>query len=375
MTDRQARDPDARWRRVCADLLAGVPPTEGLPTDDEVDGCLAVAREEGVAALLSHLLAATRIDLPQALRDGLHEEARLQVMRDLARTMTTRESVAALADAGLEVLLLKGTALAQWLYAAPHLRPGSDVDVLVADMAAAERAVDRLHALGYRLLGGVRPTQSSDYEVALLDDTRRSLVVDLHWQLANHAALARGWTFAELRGEAFPLPALHPRAMALGQVHALVHALMHRQSNLPSGSHDRLVWLYDLHLLAGHFTDADWQDFLRVCREKDLARACLDGLQASRRWLRTAIPGNVEAALLQQTESQSARTTLAGDQGAMDRAHLRALRGRARWIWLWRKLLPPPAFMRHRYEVDGAWTLLGAYLRRWGTGLRRALGG
>lgn len=375
MTDRQAAGGDARWRRVCADLLAGVPPTGGLPGDDEVDACLAVAREEGVAALLSHLLAAARIDLPRALRDGLHQEARMQAMRDLARTVTTRETVAALADAGLEALVLKGTALAQWLYPAPHLRPGSDVDVLVADVAAAERAVDHLQPLGYRVLGGVRPAQSSDYEVALLDDARRSLVVDLHWRLANHAALARGWTFAELRGQARPLPTLHPRAMALGQVHALVHALLHRQSNLPSGSQDRLVWLYDLHLLAGRCTDADWHAFLRVCDEKAIARACLDGLQASRQWLRTVVPGDVETALLQQAGSSSTHAMGASNQGAMDRAHLRALPGRERWTWLWRKLLPPPAFMRHRYEVDGAWPLLWAYLRRWATGLRRALGG
>lgn len=375
MTDSRAAGGDARWRRACADLLAGVPPTGGLPGDDEVEAFLAAAREEGIAALLSHPSGESQINLPPALRDGLHQEARLQAMRDLARTVTTRETVAALADAGLEVLVLKGTALAQWLYPAPHLRPGSDVDLLVADGAAAERAVDCLQPLGYRVLGGVRPAQSSDYEVALLDDTRRSLVVDLHWRLANHAALARGWTFAELRAQARPLPTLHPRALALGQVHALVHALLHRQSNLPSGSQDRLVWLYDLHLLAGRCTDADWQAFLRICDEKGIARACLDGLQASRQWLCTVIPGHVETALSRQAGSSSIQAVGGSDQGAMDRAHLHALRGRERWTWLWHKLLPPPAFMRHRYEVDGAWPLLWAYLRRWATGLRRALGG
>jgi hypothetical protein len=346
-----------------------------MPTGDEIEACLAVAREERVAALLSHLLTAARIDLPPALRDGLHQEARMQAMRDLARTVTTRETVAALTDAGLEVLVLKGTALAQWLYPLPHLRPGSDVDVLVADVSAAERAADSLQALGYRVIAEVRPAQTSDYEIALLDDARRSMVVDLHWRLANHAVLARGWTFQELRDRAIALPALHPRALALGQVHALAHALLHRQSNLPSGSQDRLMWLYDLHLLAGRFTAADWQAFLQLCREKAIAGVCLDGLHASRQWLRTVIPAEVEAALLQHAGSLSTRIARVSDQGAMDRAHLRELQGHERWTWLWRKLLPSPAFMRYRYEVDGWLPLLGAYLRRWWTGLRRALGG
>jgi len=48
----------------------------------------------------------------------------------MARVVELREVLAALAGAGLPVLLLKGAALAYTLYPEPHLRDRSDTDLL-----------------------------------------------------------------------------------------------------------------------------------------------------------------------------------------------------------------------------------------------------
>ena len=59
-------------------------------------------------------------------------------------------------------------------------------------------------------------------------------------------------------------------AWGLGAAHALLHACVHRASNLSAGLGDRLKWLYDLHLPrpAEMVTLKDPADFRRIlaCR-------------------------------------------------------------------------------------------------------------
>ena len=54
-------------------------------------------------------------------------------------------------------------------------------------------------------------------------------------------------------------------------------------------------------------------------------------------------------------------------------SHLASLPWKEKPIWLWRKLLPSPAFMRYRYGVSGPWALAKAYAGRWWFGLRQAV--
>ena len=89
-------------------------------------------------------------------------------------------------------------------------------------------------------------------------------------------------TFGELWAGRIPIPKLQAQALGLGRVHALVHALLHRVTNFPSGTQDRLIWLYDIHLLAGGCSEEEWRQFLRLCADKGIATPCLDGLRATR---------------------------------------------------------------------------------------------
>ncbi len=66
------------------------------------------------------------------------------------RAAELREVLAALAGAGLPVLLLKGAALAYTLYPEPHLRERCDTDLLLPSRDEAERAWRVLQTLGYQ---------------------------------------------------------------------------------------------------------------------------------------------------------------------------------------------------------------------------------
>ena len=328
------------------------------------------AQAHGIAGLL--LESAPLLEpvlAPQ--RAALMGLAKQDAIRDMAATMEVRRVLAWLADAGIESLVLKGSALALWLYQESWHRSRGDFDVLVTDKSAANEAVDLLLGRGYGLIAGVTPDMSDGYEVAL--QRGDGVVIDLHWRLLNTAVLARALSWHELDADAVPLPSLHPSARCLGKVHALCHALLHRVTNLPKGDENRLIWLFDIHLLANRMAAGDWSAFLRICADKGIATPCLHGLRATRTALDTPVPPGVEAELVRFAGAESWR--LDGiDQGAIDRSHLANLSWKEKPVWLWRKLFPSPEFMRYRYRVSGMPALIGAYSRRLWLGIRRALG-
>ena len=113
--------------------------------------------------------------------------------------LEVRRVLALLAEAGIVSLVLKGSALALWLYREPWHRSRGDFDLLVPDKAAAKRVVDLLLAQGYGLLAGVAPDEADGYEVAL--QRGDGIVIDLHWRLLNTTVRARALSWHELEAD------------------------------------------------------------------------------------------------------------------------------------------------------------------------------
>jgi hypothetical protein len=83
--------------------------------------------------------------------------------------------------------------------------------------------------------------------------------------------LAGLFSYEELRARAQPLPELAPQAFAACPVDALLLACMHRCGHKQAPyyvdgvahySGDRLIWLYDIHLLAVKLTSVEWHQFI-----------------------------------------------------------------------------------------------------------------
>lgn len=139
------------------------------------------------------------------------------------------EAVGILADMGLDVLVLKGPALARLLYDEDEQRGYSDIDLLVApaDLAAAGGVLE--------VYGFVDRTRSSNREL-FVDDPhavaweRGTVTIDLHWRLPGCSADPRtAWdalrarrTWLELGGARVPV--LDVPGLAL---HLCLHAAQH----------------------------------------------------------------------------------------------------------------------------------------------------
>lgn len=354
---------------LAAALRGGAP-----PGDAPAASLLACAQKEGVAALV-HALGATRA-LPAEV---VAEFAAFEKQRIAVEMLARRELAAvmqALAGAQVPFLLLKGTALAYSVYPAPHLRPRSDVDLLFPDQATMLRACAALADIGYTA-SQVPDDSLISYEKGLHRTTPGGHAhhLDMHWKIANQALFADALPWHELAAAAIGLPALDPAARALSPVHALLHACMHRISHLPwdddSGmSGDRLIWLYDFHLLAQRIDAQGYADFRRIAGAQRLAGVCLDGLRQAQNAFATPLPAGLLDDLARTARSEPFDARHARIRWYQEWHNLRAQPLRRKLAFAREKLFPSRAYMREQYPVDGPLGLAVAYLRRLGNGLR-----
>ena len=178
------------WReRRLAAVLRGEEP-DAAPDESVL---LDTARAEGVLALCYDRLRRSPAwtQYPETLREALSRQARQDVAVEMARVMELQEVLAALARAGLPVLLLKGAALAYTLYPEPHLRERCDTDLLLPSRDEAERAWRVLQTLGYQqpnaVSGDLIVYQLNIYKTICSGFTH---AVDVQWRLSKAALFA-----------------------------------------------------------------------------------------------------------------------------------------------------------------------------------------
>lgn len=149
-------------------------------------------------------------------------------MLRLALDAAAVEAIEALRADGIRAILLKGPAIAQWLYDQPWERDYNDIDLLVAPEDHS-RAGAILGGLGYRC-NWLREQRGIAHHASVW--TRRGLhpaEVDLHWQVPLAGNGSGTWSVLSTETEAMSIAnttieALAPSARALWTV---VHAVQH----------------------------------------------------------------------------------------------------------------------------------------------------
>jgi hypothetical protein len=239
--------PSAATLRRLAALIhpGGTAPFADGPFD--AADLVGAAREHRVAALLARALdaqggllaldEASRAALRRAVLDQQQERAQLDALGAVA--------AATLEADGIPFVALKGAALGAALYAAPALRPMTDVDLLVAP-ADKERSLVALAAAGFQRPSAEREAFWSDafYNLPLDAPPGQAGKLELHWSIAQegrHAPdvdgiLARAHS-VETAGSLLPIPA---------PVDLLLHQSLHLSYHY---FEPKLIWLHDLALL------------------------------------------------------------------------------------------------------------------------------
>jgi hypothetical protein len=231
---------------------------------------------------------------------------------------------------------------------------GGDIDLLFASRGEAERAMQALAELGYRLLFTPGRTH---YELTcrrVVDGVVRS-ELDLHCRLVNAPAYAEVFGFGELWDAGIGLGGLGASMRGLSPRHALLHSCMNRALDMQNAIPDRLKLLYDLRLFCARAGSDDWRTFNALAKSKGMCGVALRSLQSARDELGASIPEDVLADLRADAGTETLDYRRLADWRYMQSRHLLALpTWRLRLRWLWERLLPAPGQMRELHG-DGPW--------------------
>lgn len=261
------------------------------------------------------------------------------------------------ADAGVTAILLKGPAVATWLYPGSLKRPYGDLDVLLApaEVGTAERVLEDLGFAG-RVFVGERGAPSSRIWSRTADDA----VVDLHDRLVG-VELRAEEAWRVLRDETESL-ALGPGSVTV--LHEAPRALVVALAAAEKGSAAKP--LQDLAAAVSRLPSETWQPAVELAVLLEATEALAAGLRLLPEGARLAdslrLPSSssidVQLRARAPTEAKGGALALAWIAGHD------TWRGRARAVA--RVLAPSPAAMREAYPISrrGRAGLLAGYVWR-----------
>lgn len=365
------------WELICRLLRGEHPEWAHAENREIVDEFWKLAAYHGVAGLVYYALKQSRLlsAWPMELVDRLRADAMFEAAREAIRGRELGKLLVMLADADVMPLLLKGTPLAYTIYPEPALRLRADTDMLIgpADLDPLSRVMAQL---GYaRSLGVEGELVSSQTSFSRADAFGICHVIDVHWRISNFHIFNSAPAYLELASHAIAVARLGPQARTLRPIDALLLACMHRLGHqqapyyvdgVPHYDSNRLIWLYDIHLLARSFTTEQWLEFADAAVARRLQLLCADGLKAAQQAFATAIPADINAILTRASKSPAlpvGRFRMA--RWRWELAEIMALpTWRGRLALLKEHLMPSTAYLQEKYRLRSRRWLAVFYLRR-----------
>jgi Uncharacterised nucleotidyltransferase len=204
----------------------------------------------------------------------------------------THQLVKVLADAGVEVILLKGADIRHRLYDDPVCRPMSDLDVLISptdlekartalkkhDYAVVPRDLDLRPGFNARF-GWVESFESPDGD---------SLFVDVHWGIQEAGTFYR-LPYSPLRARATALDLDGLPALVLAPEHVIMHLCLHTFDEIENAP---LLKLSDLWRALTLFSP-DWAFFLEDAARFRIQEPILWIFREITRWRPNLVPDEV----------------------------------------------------------------------------------
>jgi hypothetical protein len=318
-------------------------------------------------------LAASNAGWSDGFADAIRPRCAAEAALSAVRARELRTVLDALHAAGTRPLLIKGAALEWTHYPAAGTRPRADTDLLIdeADRDAVRGAVE---ALGYQPLAHVTGDVAfTQFHYWRIDDAGARHALDVHWRIVNPRIVSDRIPYGDLYPTRVRVPQLGPYAYAPANTDALQIACLHRSAHHRDS--DLLIWLCDIHLLASALTRAEWMRTVESTVQRGLDEFVAAGLDRAARRFNTSIPA--------EHRERLARAGLSSRDGISPFAPGRAgihlllsdLRHTAGWTnrlrFLREHLLPPPAYMAHRYRTSNRAVLPFLYVHRILAGARK----
>lgn len=363
---------DEQLKVLISGLLSGRPGYsdwgQARVMDITPENLILFLEHEGVSALLMHCLRERgKADyFPEAINKGLRQCELESVAFEMRRRYEVEEVFSGLQRHNLEFIVLKGEALANSIYPAAYTRSRGDIDLLFRDKPAAEAAWEVLSGQGFRRANTLEGKfVGYQYACGKKVSASLTLVLDVHNQISDYVWFARQLPYSELLSSSQQIPWSSLKVRIPCRPHALIHACFHRVCNKPLGIQDRLIWLYDIHLLCESFGQQDWEFFLELAGGKEVATVCLQGIERSRHYFYTDMPAAFLDELVALADDEPAGFALGSSRSALyfqDFLHNRG--GWNKFLQLREHLFPSTTYMMKKYGVGSKWLLPYYYLKR-----------
>jgi hypothetical protein len=226
-----------------------------------------------------------------------------------------------------------------------------------------------MHDLGYES----QLTSGDTLAVRQQSFRREGHVYDVHWDVTNSPVVRDALPFDELLRRAIAVPRIRAHALAPSHGDALLLACLHRVAH--HHDNERLIWLFDIHLLRERMSRDEHAAFWRLAAERRVVTICERSIALAEEWFAHAshdragdwlhdderLRDEPSAAFLDRSRTRAAH--LSGDLKALGR------RARARRI---RELaFPPAAFMRQSFPSAPIALLPALYVWRGVRGVLR----
>lgn len=282
--------------------LAGQP-CPAWPTDwqgDEITDVFAArARFHGIAVFLAQTFDEFT-GWPASMVDRLREEMRLAALWEELHRVPIVDMIDRLAAAGIETMVMKGTALAYLHYPDPATRRRGDTDLLIhpRDLAQTRQQLERAGFMRRDDPHGLyfQETWLIDCGAAIEHS------IDLHWEPADRPMLQRVLQSGHFWQHRQPVPRLSPHAWAPDPVQLLLHGAVNQAWHVARGFNvdddkvvggRRLIWSLDYARLTRDFTARQWEDIATFCEQHDAAAILISALRGVREDLGFALPSDI----------------------------------------------------------------------------------
>jgi len=236
------------------------------------------AMKEGLVAVLWHAIQGRQLSA------GIKHLVAPHLRECMAQTMRCRQVTGEVLEvagrAEIPVLCLRGQAVAELLYEDAAMRPQTDVDILV-HAADVHKLGEALRSLGF----APTPLYPMLYE-------RGQVLLDTHTDIIGISRIASRASMTSLRSAEFfryaKQGSLCGQSALLLESRVLLpylclHALKH--------SFDRLIWLWDIALLARRVErEEGWPAVIRGIRGYRLERPCFYALSYAHKYMDAPVP-------------------------------------------------------------------------------------
>ncbi|MFB2935993.1 nucleotidyltransferase family protein [Aerosakkonemataceae cyanobacterium BLCC-F154] len=291
------------------------------------------------------------------------------LLRELGKVLQS------LADVGVDVIVLKGAALAEKVYGDIAARQMVDLDLLIKpeDLAIVRQVVANL---GYKLAGV--EMQSGFNEEFRNEEIHWkqgliNVVLDLHWKLVSPAYYQRTFLTDWFWETAIKTKISGSPALILGNeaqiVYLSAHLMLHHGGN-------SLLWFHDIaEAIAFSPTAIDWDLVIKKAQTYNLVLSVQQVLLRIADEWKVEIPGKVRSQLAILKPSWAEVRAYSWQNQIMALRLFDDLAGAKDWLTrlhiAWDTLFPSRAYMQHRYQIPHPLLIPFYYPYRWLRGLRK----